>query len=212
MTKTLKTVAAAAALALAGTASSAALIDFTDDTTGTSGFINGVKWELTVVPDKLDQSEDGPGNIGVLKGDNDGVGIRDDEITAPRQYAQLAFTQDGKARDVTITGVYWLDLFFKSDKSSFETGNIGLGSGIGTAEDSFVAQQKDSKPFGYGAFKTGVTGSVFSFWVDETNDSFGSPDAALAGVSIAPIPLPAGVFLLGGALAGLGVARRRRKS
>lgn len=219
----LKTTVAAAALTAFGTVASAGIIDFTDDTTGTSGAIDGIGWTLTVVPGPLNQNEGGPNGAAPtqeLVGDNDGIGIGDDEISFPRQYATLEFEEE-----VTITSVYWLDLFISEVSNELpllvafddtpvrqerEIGFIGLGEGIGTAEDSFVAQVLDGQDFGYGKFATEVTGKVFSFWVNDTNDGQGNPDAALAAVEIAPIPLPAGIFLLGGALAGLGLARRRK--
>ncbi len=44
------------------------------------------------------------------------------------------------------------------------------------------------------------------------NNGINDLDAALSSISVALIPLPAGVFLLGGALFGLGAAARRRKA
>jgi hypothetical protein len=45
---------------------------------------------------------------------------------------------------------------------------------------------------------------VFTFTAENSNDLEGDPDFALAGLEIAPIPLPAGTLPLGTAILGLG--------
>ena len=135
-------------------------------------------------------------------GDNDGIGIIDDEISFPRQYALLEFTDE-----VTIVTTYWLDLFVRADEQSAE---VGFGESNLGDSDSYIAYAPDGVNYGFGAFATSLTGTGFIFYVGETNDGNANPDAALAALEIAPVPLPAGILLLGGALAGLGIARRRK--
>ena len=55
-----------------------------------------------------------------------------------------------------------------------------------------------------------MVGTSFVFTVDGVNDLAGVADGALARLEIAPVPLPAGILLLGGALGGLALTRRRK--
>jgi hypothetical protein len=216
MKTTLKLTAAASAFLLAGTISaSAALVDFTIGKPGTLSGTEAGGWSVTgnLTPNA---NFAGPGAIGTptLAGDNDGFGVRDDEITYPRQYVTVTFN-----KAVTLTGAYFLDLFITSSNTAIkEIANIARGTGIAAAEAQLEATAntavagKENK-FGYGSL-TGMSlkGTTFSFFASSTNDGQGQPDFALAGLTVAPIPLPAGAILFGTALGGLGLMRRKRKS
>ncbi len=57
-----------------------------------------------------------------------------------------------------------------------------------------------------------ILAKVISFTVLDTNDAYGYADGALAGVGIAPVPVPAAGLLMVGGLGGLAALRRRKKA
>ncbi len=208
-----RTLAAAAAVALCGvSAANAALIDFTDKkvVAGISGnMLTGPGWTLTGSPATLNlvNGPQPPGAIGPLKGQTDGIGIKDDEITYPRESLTLTFDNT-----VKLTGLYFLDLFFGAAGTEYAQLTVdGVFQGSGAAQQ-YNPGAGNTNP-GYAAF-TGLSfiGKAFTFTVGPTNDLFGNdkPDYALAGVEVSAVPLPAGALLLGTALAGVGFFRRRR--
>lgn len=205
---------AAAAFVCAGWASSAnaALIDFTDKSVvaGISGnTLTGNGWTLTASPSNLNLVNGGqaPGSIGPLAGQTDGLGIKDDEISFPSESITISF----KAT-VRMSAVYFLDLFFGAAGTEYALLAVdGVASGS-FAASQFNPGQGNTNP-GYGAFGgLDLVGKNFTFSVGRTNDLGGNdkPDYALAGVDVAPVPLPAGALLLGSALAGFAVMRRRK--
>lgn len=210
MTKSFKTLGLAAVLSVTSAlAANAALIDFTDGSLVPAGdTLTGTEsggWTLVGVPGPLNNAEAGPGGIDPLVGETDGIGIgeTDDEVTAVRESLTITFD-----KPVIITGLYFLDLFVAGDDSSKEIVEV---SGDATASFEGVANNNVDTVGFFGEVGLSLDGTTFTFTPAETNDSFGRPDFALAGIEVelAPIPLPAGILLLGGALAGLGVARRR---
>lgn len=209
-----------------GTAS-AALIDFTDhsiystmtasEAIGASG---GIHFRVTGVPTgelTYNGGGDAPGPVGPLAGDGDGIGIKDDE-SGPDEYLILEFFEDAAltiAADVRLVGAHFLDLFIAAAGDDHEFVNIYDGtppSAASLIEGPIDAVQSLGSGPGYkfaGGFSH--TSSIFSFDSGEGNDSAGVQDFALAAVEIEPVPLPAGALLLGTAMIGFGVARRRRK-
>ncbi|RLJ36199.1 putative secreted protein [Litoreibacter meonggei] len=204
----LKLTTTAAVLTVAGSLSaSAALIDFSATGTGFSGSLGSNNWTLTGFPVAPNTDETGRGPVGVIAGDNDGVGIDNDEVTAPSEYLTLTFD-----RNVRLVGSYFLDLFIARTGLSHEVANITVGAVPGAvaafkdADDVFPTQG------GYAELENlSLVGTQFTFFASLTNDDIGKADFALAAVEVAPVPLPAGFLLLGTALGGLGVARRRKQ-
>lgn len=199
----------------AAAAASAALVDFTNPSsysiapggTTATGMSGGIGFTVTTSGGRLNNREAGPGATvtSPLAGTVDGLGIQDDEITFPDQTITVAFD-----RAVTISRLFALDLFQDAEDDGTDEGFTVNGG------DAFLAQVSISNDrFGFGDFGgLSLTGMSFTFAPISTNDNVGNPDFALAGIEFepSPIPLPAGVLLLGGALAGLGFARRGRKT
>lgn len=208
---------AGAVLTASASAANAYVIDFTDASTGHWGslFQGSVTWQLTssgILNNS--QAYDGtstPSGTGLsFETDGYGVGRNDDEITTTpmrQEWIEITFSAP-----VLINAVYFLDLFVSPDHSSREVGQASVNGGsplislaatdiVGTGAPGFVA-----------ATFAPVYATVVRFTMLSSNDSFGYADGALAGIGIAPVPVPAaGVMLLGG-LAGLAALRRRRKS
>ena len=134
--------------------------------------------------------------------------------------------QDGSMA-VNTTGLGGFDLTFGGLGTGFEYEVIQADAELG-----FTVEAYDMVG-GFSSFMTVLpetlttqtfTGSFDQFMgdADLTNlgalrfiaSSRGVPniDAAIGSISVSIIPLPAGVFLLGGALLGLGAAARRRKA
>lgn len=199
-----KLATATTAVLMAGSvAASASIIDFTDNSTGFTGTIGGIAWELTGDPIAPNTDEVGRGRpIGPLAWENDGVGIGNDEVTNGDQSLTLTF-----AEEVTLTGAFFLDLFSAPGAAVQESALITVGSTPGAvASQTFAAG-------GVGGFaETGaisLTGTSFTFFAGDGPDD-GDDDFALGAVQLAPVPVPAGLLLMGTALAGLGFARRRK--
>lgn len=203
-------------MAAASTAS-AYVIDFTDASTGTSGslFQGSVSWQLTS-SGILNNSQafDGtsaPTGTGLsFERDGYGVGRNDDEITTSakgQEWIEITFSAP-----VLINAVYFLDLFVAPDQSSYEVGQASINGGNPVVSLAATEIARTGAPGFVAANFAPIYASVIRFTILSSNDSFGYADGALAGIGIAPVPVPAaGVLLLGG-LAGLGALRRRRKS
>jgi hypothetical protein len=207
-----KIAAAAAFTVVTATSASALTLDFTTGALPFSGTEFG-GWTLTFVPDNPNANEAGPGPISLangetLAGTTDGVGIGDDELTGSKiEYAVLTFMEE-----VFLTNVYGLDHFLNTnpDVEDQEEMRVTVGSMPGAIDAAMMATNTDN--IGFSDLQTSLKGTTFTFWAGEGNDGAGKPDWALAGVTVAPIPLPASALLLLAAVGGLGVARRMKRA
>ena len=204
-----KIAAVATATVLTSSAAFAVTLDFTTGVLPFQGTEFG-GWTLSFVPNQPNVSEGGPGPIALANGDTlagttDGVGIIGDEIDGDSlQYAVLEFTTD-----VFLTNLYGLDLFSNANATDQEEMRVTVGAVPGAISASLMANST-AQP-GFGDLQTMLKGSIFTFWAGVGNDGAGRPDFALAGVTIAPIPLPASALLLLGAVGGLGAMRGMKK-
>lgn len=174
-----------------------AVIDFTDDRVGFSGSLGTIEWILTGNPIEPNRNEGGPGAIGILVGDNDGVGVLDDEVTFRGEFLTLSFNQT-----VKLTAAFFLDLYISPDLTSREVANISVGATPNVSDASVAADDIFQNDFGYRELLgISLVGSEFTFWAAPGNDAQGAPDYALAAVKISPIPIPASLLLLVSALA-----------
>lgn len=203
----------AVAIAMTTGAASALVLDFTSSATGTSGVLDsGVTWSLTASGGALNSSQafDGADMESMpaedLAFDLDGVGVGDDEISNSASGLQeliLSFSAP-----TAVTGFAFLDLFIDGSRPLGESGMVNANGEI----FSVAAQSAVGVNGGFAELLTTFVTDELIFTVDTTNDGVGVADGALAAVYLAPVPLPAGGLLLLGALGGLGIARRRKKS
>ena len=153
---------------------------------------------------------------------SDGLGIGDDEVTAidltvtpPIQSATLTFN-----RKVRIVGLHFLDLFTDKPQESGdvtrEQANVYVDGAYVPGDTStfttFQAMNSFQENGGYAFYATNILAhqtATFFASAFPNNDGVGRPDFALAGVAVSPIPLPASALLFMGALAGLGLLRRK---
>lgn len=204
-----------AAVALSASAAGAAVIDFTSASTGHSGVLaGGTTWSMTA-SGYLNNSQafDGnsvPSGTGLsFETDGYGVGMNDDEITtAPmrQEWIEVAFSAP-----TLVNAFYFLDLFQNTNGQTIEVGQATVDGST-----TFSLMATDIAGSGAGGFVAAVFKPIYAtvirFTVLNSNDNFGYADGALAGIGIAPIPVPAAGLLLMGGLGGLAALRRRRKA
>ena len=217
--QTVKTLALVGTM-LAGSVAvaNAALVDFTDPATYTiagntgSGSVDGLSYTLTAVGGNFNNDEVADydaDRVFPLAGLVDGLGISDDEVAFPNQSVIVDFGQS-----VEISSLYFLDLFGTNPGGPATRTDEGVVVSNGRGDSTtFKAQTLNQDgTVGFGSFgDLSITGSRFTFTPTAGNDAFARPDFALAGIEAAAVPLPAGILLLGGALGGLGFARRRKQ-
>lgn len=210
---------AGVALAVGAVAAQANVIDFTSSSTGTTGSLHGgVTWTMTASgPLNNSQAFDGVAtsatNASGLAFDRDGygVGLNDDEITTfpngRMEWIKVTFSAP-----VLVNALYFLDLFISPDGSSQEIANASINGGFPVVS-IFASDVFDNKAGGFAAaaFKPISVSEIF-FTVLSSNDNVGFADGALAGIGLAPVPVPAAGLLLLGGLGGLAVVRRKRKA
>ncbi|MEM1232535.1 MAG: hypothetical protein AAGH70_00285 [Pseudomonadota bacterium] len=209
MYMTFRATVLAAAAVFGGSIAHASAIDFTDAsaygvsitqtsaTTLTGTAAGG--WTGATTGGPINLSEAGPGaQSAFVAGDNDGLGIGDDEISVdPTESFTISFNTT-----VTIAGLYFLDHYAPEE--------VHVSIDGGTPLAPFISTVSPPTP-GYTEFENlSLTGQTFTFTVGEPNQTGAVADYALAGIDIAAIPLPAGLLLLGGALGMLGATRRRK--
>lgn len=210
---------AGAALTVGAVAANANVIDFTSASTGHTGTLaGGVTWTMTA-SGMLNNSQlfDGVAtsatNASGLAFDTDGYGVgkKDDEITTfpngRQEWIKVSFSAP-----VLVNALYFLDLFVSPDGSSQEIANASINGGFPVvsiyASDVFNHQ---SAGFAAATFKPISVSEIF-FTVLSSNDNVGFADGALAGIGLAPVPVPAAGLLLLGGLGGLAAVRRKRKA
>lgn len=204
-----------AVIGLFATASGAAVIDFTSASTGHSGVLaGGTTWSMTA-SGYLNNSQAFDGNAAPtgtglsFETDGYGVGLNDDEITTTairQEWIEVAFSAP-----TLVNAFYFLDLFQNTNGQTVEIGEATVDGST-----TFTLMATDIAGSGAGGFVAAVFKPIYAtvirFTVLNSNDNFGYADGALAGIGIAPIPVPAAGLLLMGGLGGLAVLRRRRKA
>ena len=163
--------------------------------------------------------------------DNDGVGIRDDEVTLLSNNDVLGIKF---ANATTVTGVHFLDLYTGDPKNPAGSGPSGTGDQYahesitvrffsGTDYTGFLTDQSFTSDdltlnrpayngYLFAAVNVANVASMQVFMTPRwTGTDDGNNDAAVAGVSI--VPIPAAVWLFGSALVGMvGMGRRKLRN
>ena len=213
-------IAAAVTVAFGAVQVSAATIDFTTGGQVAGADVSVLKGGSLNFTQKFDGTAgDYCQDVGPLLCEYDGFGIGDDEITATRktELAKVEFTNG----PVTVFGIHFFDLF-TSDKGS-ELARFQFffaGGGQSAKINQRAGNPSDGSGYAYADFGSGydnVTHILFWGRGEDHNPCAnssclddGTNDFAVAGIDIAPVPLPASAFLLMGGLAGLGFMRRHK--
>lgn len=209
-----------AAVMAIGAAANAAVIDFTSASTGHSGSVYGgaVTWTMSANgmlnnSQKYDGTYVSPAAASTglsFQTDGYGVGKNDDEITTipgkKQEFIQISFS-----KPVLVNALYFLDLFIAKNGSSQEVAQAAFGGGQTVNISAADVFGKGAPGFASATFAP-IWTSVIRFTVLDSNDLIGFADGALAGISLAPVPVPAAGGLMVAGLGGLAALRRRRKA
>ena len=209
----------ACAVALGGAAANASVIDFTSASTGHSGSVNNgaATWSMTASgylnnSQKYDGSYVSAGAAATglsFESDGYGVGKNDDEITTKpksQEWIQVTFS-----KPVLVNAIYFLDLFISKNRQTWEVGQATID---GKTLISVVASDvvgNGAPGFAATVFKP-IYATVIRFTILSSNDALGFADGALAGIGLAPVPLPAAGGLMIVGLGGLAALRRRKQA
>jgi len=213
------TITGAVVAAAMAVGANAATIDFTSASTGHSGTVMGINWTMSA-SGVLNNSQlyDGVGAKNAaqvasglsFQTDGYGVGAKDDEITTSaksKEWITISF-----AKPVLLKAVYWLDLFIAANQGSKEVGQVTTSNGD-SYQTSAVQVVNGARPgFAGSMINSGKWITSLTFSVLDSNDAYGFADAALAGVEVAPVPVPAAGALMVAGLGGLAALRRRKKA
>ncbi|MBS0562964.1 MAG: VPLPA-CTERM sorting domain-containing protein [Proteobacteria bacterium] len=211
--------AAFAAAMAVGASGNAAVIDFTSASTGHSGTVYGgaVTWTMSANgylnnSQKYDGSYVSPAAASTglsFQTDGYGVGKNDDEITTnarKQEYIEVSFS-----KPVLVNAIYYLDLFVAKNGAQEEMGNASFSGGQSVNIIATDVFGKGAPGFAAATFKP-IWTTMIRFTALDTNDLVGFADGALAGVGLAPVPVPAAGGMLLAGLGGLAALRRRRKA
>lgn len=206
-------------LSLGAIAANAYTIDFTSSSTGTSGALRGgVTWNMTASgilnnTQAFDGIATAATNASGLAFDTDGYGVgrNDDEITTfpngRQEWIKVTFSAP-----VLVNALYFLDLFISPNGSSQEIAVATINGGFPIVNINAVdVFNRVNGGFASTTFAPILVSEIF-FTVLSSNDAVGFADGALAGIGIAPVPVPAAGLLLLGGLGGLAALKRRRKA
>lgn len=197
------------------TAAQAAVLDFTN-TAGagasgkTSGSFMGTTYSLSSTGGGISfNGSHSGGSCVMLDCGGDGLGVGDDEVSAPgRQSIRIDF---GEA--LRIDKVFLLDLFATPGGSPSEQAIVGYdGGSVAIDADSGETPGGDSGLRIF-AFHSPILTDYLEFRASDIsglNDGRGVNDFALAGVSAVPIPAALPLFSSGLAVLGFLSWRRRR--
>ncbi|MGB3313959.1 MAG: VPLPA-CTERM sorting domain-containing protein [Albidovulum sp.] len=194
------------------------VIDFTKAGTGSSGtlFNGSVTWDMTA-SGVLNNSQSFDGNVAPtgtglsFETDGYGVGAHDDEIT---NYAnnKMEWIKVTFSAPVLVNAIAFLDLFQAPDRSSMEVGQASINGGSPIISLYATDIAGTGAPGFVGASFAAISVTEIFFTVLSSNDNYGFADGALAGIGLAPVPVPAAGLMLLGGLGGLAALRRRRKT
>ena len=205
-------------VAAAATAANAALLDFTDTSgagaPGTmSGDYEGTSYSLSASgPIWFNPVQDGA-TCAVLACIGDGLGVGDDEVSAPYFFLTGDVLRIDFGTAIEIDGVYLLDLYSSYDGVERELARVTYNGG---SVDIFADPAETPGDSGFLAFlfTMPITTNYLEFTAPQhalTRAELGRNDFAVAGVLATPLPAALPLFGTGLGLIGLmGWLRRRR--
>lgn len=201
-------------------ASTHTTVDFTDASVWTDSSSSvtvfagtGAESEVTISadPDALTFTppvprDDAP--FGPLVSTSEGAGVSDDEISFPNDSITVSFSSPG----VLFKGVHLGKLFSNTNDDEAEIAVLTFSGGEVVQFVGAVPFVSNTTGYQFFALPKAIRTNSVTFTAFDQNDGKGSPDYALLGVDVAPVPIPASLALLISALGGLGFLSRRRQA